>query len=536
MSHIFISYSKKNKEYANALADFLQAQGFNIWIDKDDIEYGVDWWDAIVEGLQECGAFLVVMTPEAKTSDWVKRECFLALEQKKPMFPVLLNGKNWELFVLTQYADLRDRSMPNGDLLGRLSVHVTRHHNLPGKNKSALTAAQRDGKASAEPALDIFETICAFGKAYQVEDWADALEILGRFRASGKNQTPFNLDQLEQRVQAEVEDEARQREREGRESECRSFYEEVKRRHSSTNEQDTYTALQKIWERCPGYDPDGLAPTLLRTKTILKDSATAVREIINGPFGWCDVPAGSFLIGSDRNIDNDATKDEAELVEIPLLAFAIAKYPITLSQFQVFIDVEDGIRDERWWVGLAAEHRQAFTPKWKPPKHPCEDVNWYQAVAFCRWLSYRLGGIYAIDRASEWLIRLPTEAEWEKAARGTDGRIYPWGNEIDADKCNFLKSSIGGTTPVDRYLDGASPYGAFGMSGNVQEWCLSELAPLYQHTLVEEISLVNINPRILRGGSHRSSKADVRIANREARMPYSANETIGFRIAYSYQA
>jgi len=140
MAHIFISYSKKNKEYAYQLADYLEANGFRIWIDRTEIEYGVDWWDAIVAGLRGCGAFIVVMTPESKDSQWVKREVFLAEQQRKPMFPLLLNGENWELFVLTQYIDRRDGSLPDDDFLNRLGRHVTRSRGCnpqPGSRPAA---------------------------------------------------------------------------------------------------------------------------------------------------------------------------------------------------------------------------------------------------------------------------------------------------------------------------------------------------------------------------------------------------------------
>ena len=100
----------------------------------------------------------------------------------------------------------------------------------------------------------------------------------------------------------------------------------------------------------------------------------------------------------------------------------------------------------------------------KKANHPVTNVSWHDAVAFCRWVG----------------VRLPTEAEWEKAARGADGRIWPWGNQQPTDKlCNF-DNTVKDTTPVGRYLDGAGPFGVLDMAGNVWEWT-SSLSKSYKY-------------------------------------------------------
>ncbi len=115
-------------------------------------------------------------------------------------------------------------------------------------------------------------------------------------------------------------------------------------------------------------------------------------------------------------------------------------------ELQTFLDARDGIQDDRWWEGLAQEFREPFAQNFKCDNHPCEMVSWYQAVAFCRWFSFKLDGKYVLDQVMNWAIRLQTEQEWEKAARGTDGRIYPWGNEY-----------IPGTANVDGTESGVGP-------------------------------------------------------------------------------
>lgn len=125
MSHVFISYSKKNHDYASGLADFLMAQGFDIWID-DRIGYGDEWWSVIVNAIMGCAAYIIVMSHEAQASKWVRRELNLADHLDKPLFPLLFEGENWPIFVGTQYVDLRNGSLPDFDFCDRLSMSAPR--------------------------------------------------------------------------------------------------------------------------------------------------------------------------------------------------------------------------------------------------------------------------------------------------------------------------------------------------------------------------------------------------------------------------
>jgi formylglycine-generating enzyme required for sulfatase activity len=135
----------------------------------------------------------------------------------------------------------------------------------------------------------------------------------------------------------------------------------------------------------------------------------------------------------------------------------------------VFIDDPDGYMISSWWrFSPEAEQWRRDRPKPCGPAFegadlPCTKVSWYEAVAFCRWLSSKSG----------LEIMLPTEQQWQRAAQGDDGREYPWGDEFDPSRCNF-GNNVGGPTPVTKYPLGASPYGVMNMSGNTWEWCLNE--------------------------------------------------------------
>jgi len=126
--------------------------------------------------------------------------------------------------------------------------------------------------------------------------------------------------------------------------------------------------------------------------------------------------------------------------------FAIARKPVTNEEFAAFV-ADAGHKATAWRDGGGLDH-------------PAERVSWADAVAYCRWLSVSTGRVY----------RLPDEREWEKTARGTSGRRWPWGNSDDASRANVRETGVGGTTRVGRYADGASPEGVVDLIGNVREW------------------------------------------------------------------
>jgi formylglycine-generating enzyme required for sulfatase activity len=168
------------------------------------------------------------------------------------------------------------------------------------------------------------------------------------------------------------------------------------------------------------------------------------------------VPAGTFQMGSNTSRDIDAKADELPLHLVHVPEFHIGQYPVTDNQYRAFLEA----------TGYPAPF--GFNPRGEGYDHPVVNVSREEAYAFCRWLS----------RQTRKPFRLPTEAEWEKAARGTDGRIYPWGDDLpDPDRCNFNKC-IGHPTAVGRYSpQGDSPYGCADMTGNVLELCVSLYKP-----------------------------------------------------------
>lgn len=173
----------------------------------------------------------------------------------------------------------------------------------------------------------------------------------------------------------------------------------------------------------------------------------------------CTIPAGPFLMGTDIQFDPRVTV-QFHQHEVSLPTYEIGRYPVTVAEYACALAARaEGVEEPMNW-----DLQRDFL------LNPVSALTWYDVVAFARWLSEQTGELW----------RLPSEAEWEKAARGTDGRIYPWGNTWDPERTNAwevratadpnLRQNLGDTTPVDAYPLGASPYGVIDLVGNIVQW------------------------------------------------------------------
>ncbi len=242
-------------------------------------------------------------------------------------------------------------------------------------------------------------------------------------------------------------------------------------------------------------------------------------------------------------VDREAyrlTTDEGDLGAFPLHPFYLAKYPVTSDQYQAFLDAPDGFGNPAWWVGLAAHDDKRNIPGrqfFKFANHPRETASWFDAVAFCRWLSARLGRpelpteFEPGDLAGFTGLRLPTEWEWQFAATGGDpNNGYPWGPDWDEGVANTSDSGLGRSTAVGMYPGGNAPCGALDMSGNVWEWCLNE------RERPGRVGLSGDTRRVLRGGSWGSGHEYARAAYPGGDLPNSRSYIFGFRLAVSAPA
>jgi len=229
---------------------------------------------------------------------------------------------------------------------------------------------------------------------------------------------------------------------------------------------------------------DTLPITVANKYFLPKPDLPDVPAILPAPFEWCEIPAGKATLEDV----SDTGGTQGGIYDVP--AFAIARYPLTCAQYQVFMDAKDGYRNSKWWQ--YSEHakqwhtanNQLNALAYTDSSLPRTNLSWYDALAFCNWLSAR------VNRQ----ITLPTEQQWQRAAQGNDRRKYPWGPTFDKLACNVIESGIRKPTSITKYPAGASPYGVVDMSGNVREWCLTEWG--------NDSGAADSNkPRVVRGGS-----------------------------------
>ena len=249
--------------------------------------------------------------------------------------------------------------------------------------------------------------------------------------------------------------------------------------------------------------------------------------------GFVDIPAGPFTMGSDPTVDRQAFDNERWSADrnqgtVDLSTFAIGRYEVTVAQYRAFAS-DTGISVDREALRGA-------------PDHPVGSVSWPDALRYCRWLEATLRdwpGTPPLLRqrlADGWRVTLPTEAQWEKAARGTDGRIYPWGNGEPRGRANFsaprpaAAGSPAGPTPVGSFDCPECPFGLRDMSGNVWELTRSPYRP-YPYDEADDASDLDADALfVMRGGSFVDPPANVRAAIRGGADPGVRRPFIGFRV------
>ncbi|MBI3609362.1 MAG: SUMF1/EgtB/PvdO family nonheme iron enzyme [Nitrospirae bacterium] len=242
------------------------------------------------------------------------------------------------------------------------------------------------------------------------------------------------------------------------------------------------------------------------------------------------VPGGSFLIGStdrDGKIGFEIGVDELPQQKMYVRSFYIDRYEITEAEYLQFLKATGSKKYPGYWKEAGRE--DSFPEGYET--YPVSDVDWFDAVEYCRWAGKRL----------------PTEAEWEKAARGTDGRLWPWGNRFEPGRANTLETSArwkspegqehygvkGWKAPVGSHPEDLSPYGVYDMAGNVREWT----ATVYRSYPGNTARAVSGSGsfKIIRGGSYLTDAAFSRTAARLAVLPtVGPREADGWHSDYTY--
>jgi formylglycine-generating enzyme required for sulfatase activity len=249
--------------------------------------------------------------------------------------------------------------------------------------------------------------------------------------------------------------------------------------------------------------------------------------------GFIEIPAGPFLMGS-TNDDPQASDREKPQHELTLPRYYMARYPVTVAQYKTFVEHSGTTpADDDCLRGL--------------PNHPVVRITWYEALTYSQWLTERLREwsgtpepLASLLRQEGWQVTLPSEAEWEKAARGTDGRLYPWGREPDSNRANYDDTGINATSAVGCFPGGASPYGVEELSGNVWEWTRSLwgtdfLQPAFTYPYApgdgrENQAALDRTLRVLRGGAFLNVYGAARCAHPHRDDPSGWVRYLGFRV------
>jgi len=235
------------------------------------------------------------------------------------------------------------------------------------------------------------------------------------------------------------------------------------------------------------------------------------------------IPGGNFLMGS-----NDGPDDEKPKHAVFVKSFLMDILSVSNADFAKFLNIQglqnsrgESFYDDQDSDARIHRHHSAWQADLAYELHPVNEVSWVGARDYCTWLNKRL----------------PTEAEWEKAARGTDGRKYPWGNATPTAKLALFGAPYNSSAPVDAFPGGASPYGILDMAGNQWEWVSSIYQP-YPYKVDDGRENLNAGPiRSTRGGGHDSNSEEISTSHRGkflSRNPKAGHHNIGFRCASDY--
>ena len=552
---LFVSYARVDKPLCKQIAEHLQ-DVHEVWYDRR-LHAGQDWWDEIVRRLRWCDSFVYLLSPESVVSPYCQREYKIASDAGKPVIPVLIQARTEipETLKHLHYADLSEGMEDIVTLLNALTVAERQL----GPRSSLSTPASPAPQAGISPNAALTEA----ADAMENEQFDTAVFILKQ----ALSQNPGGRVARILRTMLQDAETALEKQTSLREA-AREYAPILELTNRAATRTLGCAEFAEFQQQFPGYDPDNIAaicaeaerskPRSHVTESRLMPSLTSeVKELLDviasaqsepraraeagrklaqlgdprpgvglrgdglPDIDWIEIPAGEFLMGSDKALDPAASDDEVPQHTVYLETLSISRYPITVAQYEAFVN-DGGYAVDKYWTDRHGDRRQPRdywnVPEWHIANHPVVGVTWYEAYAFTQWLSAKLG----VQAA------LPTEAQWEKAARGAEARIFPYEGEFDPAKGNTGETGIGRTTAVGIFPTGASPFGVLDMSGNVWEWCLTKWRDRYNRP--EDNDPRSYGERVVRGGSWVSLRFDARAVYRNRNTPYAGNSNFGFRV------
>jgi sulfatase modifying factor 1 len=521
MAHIFISYSRADRVYAEILRDDLLARGFDVWLDTAALEPSRDWWHEIEHGIEGASAFVLLMTPDSDASRYVNAELNHAQYHNRPVFPLLLAQRpdNRPLFTILgriQYENVLNGGLPSPDFYRMLA-------------KVAPPDTSRRGTAVAPPAPTTLPESAVFLKkpvtsppkpvTAKTARWAIIPAIIAISLIivviATRNMPP-----------------------------------------------DYASAIASPTPSPAPTDTDAPAPTITPLPSTTPSVFIAMYEAGDSNDTWSPqinsfgddefarVPSGCFIMGiTDEQFElsledclethgltetncRNVLSNEQPAHRVCLHEFLIGRTEVTNAQYQRCVD-----------AGACTPGNQANEDTYNAPTQPVVDVTWNQANAYADWLSTELG----------LRCTLPTEAQWAYAARGPEALLYPWGNGFGGTCQNYCDAECASDKLADEdYNDGYShtaPVGSYDqwceswvgaadMAGNVWEW----VADWYDVDYYSTVTDAQLDPtgattgekHLLRGGGWGSTRYWTRSTSRFVppadEIPEGSNKYRGFRV------
>lgn len=536
MTHIFISYSRQDQEFAGRVAADLAKLGADIWIDLEDIPIGVKWSTAIQQGLKSSEMMIVIISPASMGSTNVEDEWQYFLDQKKPLIPVLwkpaevhfqlsrieyidFHTQNYGIALRQLHSALRlkgaqldpisehDKQFTIPPEQPRLAVRAPiadlAHEHSP--QPAPTEAAQPPAPAAPGAARGASRSLIVGGIALVVVLIAIGLILASRGgapvpTATRATQPATSVALAQQSATAPATSTT------------------VPTAQATSTLAPTSTTAPTVASTstvAPTVPPT-LAPTQAATSALVAGSTRTDSKGVSQV--W--VPSGCFQMGANQGRDKDARPDEEPQHQVCLThGYWLDQYEVTNDAYLKFIE-DDGYKtkknwsDEGWaWLQANRLTGPSVCTGFTDAQQPQVCITWYEADAYARWR----GG------------RLPTEAEWEYAARGPNSLIYPWGPSYQPGQANINSD---GTKPVGTVKTDVSWVGAYDLAGNVFEWTHDWYDANYYKQRLQDNPIGPASGRsyVARGGSWKSIPSASRASARNSFGADYRAFTLGFRI------
>lgn len=489
---LFISYPHVLQTFCLMLRDMLEA--YDVWFDHR-LYAGQLWWSEIVKQITERPCFIYLLSEASLKSFYCNEELRIAREQHKCIIPIKCEAVEYIPDTISCYHMV---DMSHGFTVPAvrelMNALVVAERSIVIGHPAAVRAGAGRLLAQSVPGFCVETFLQDVAKAMERGDYDHAVLLMEEAKNRRLAFSAFDLDTLLQTAKQRRE---QQEYRIAREIEYRGLVALITSKDGQLREQGV-TNFQRYRQVYPDYDPLNLSALCL--------------PLILPEIRWCLIPAGEVTLRyPDRKVS----------VTYDVPAFQISKYPITNAQYQTFVDAPDGYREKRWWSYSPAaaawreKHPVPLPPRSPYGDHPRVNLSWFDAAAFCRWLSYKTG----------WRVTLPTEPQWQRAAQGDDHRQYPWGPRFYRNRSNSKEARVNNTTAVNRFAEGASPFGVMDLAGNCWEFTRTQRRDADKHLKNEVIA---------KGGSYLSPYHDVRVTSRTHVRPNVCFGTVGFRIVVNF--